>query len=429
MPAILGAIAAGLHRKSEAVTRYGALEQLWHDLFVGPPAKSGVSVNWTTALQVTTVLACTRRIAEALMVPCKVYRRDPVTRSREEARDHPLYDLLAVQPNGWQSGLEFRETLAFHAVLAGNAYSYIGRVGGSIDELIPLDPACVTVNRSPDNVFSYTVRLADGQQTFPAEDIWHVRGPSWDAAVGLNAVRLAREAIGLALASEETHARLYSNGAQPGGILTTDKELGKEARQRLKAQWTETQVGLANKFRTAVLDSGLKWQPLAMTGVDAQHVQVRQLQVEEICRAMGVMPIMVGYSGDKAPTYASAEQLFLAHLVHTVRPWHDRVAASADRWLLTREERRAGYYVGFVDAAFLSPAMKDKAEYNKIALGGGGNPGWLTPNEVRGFDEMPAAPGGDRLYVPTNTTPIGDDGLPLPPRPAPASDGGQGGPA
>jgi HK97 family phage portal protein len=174
------------------------------------------------------------------------------------------------------------------------------------------------------------------------------------------------------------------------------------------------QVGLANRFKTAVLDNGLKWQPLAMTGVDSEHIKTRQLQIEEICRAMCVMPIMVGYSGDKAPTYASAEQLFLAHLVHTVRPWHDRVASSAKRWLLTEEERRQGLYLAFTEAAFLSPAMKDKAEYRKIALGGGGNPGWMTPNEARAHDEMPPQPGGDRLYVPINTTPIGDDGFPRP---------------
>jgi phage portal protein BeeE len=150
------------------------------------------------------------------------------------------------------------------------------------------------------------------------------------------------------------------------------------------------------------------------------------MQVEEICRGMLVIPIMVGYA-DKTATYASADQMFLAHLVHTVRPWHDRVAESADRWLLTKEERAAGLYVGFVDAAFLRPDMKTKAEYNRTALGGSGNPGWLTINDVRGFDELPKIEGGDRLYVPTNSTPIGDDGLPMPvkqpPAPTPKQDG------
>jgi hypothetical protein len=97
-----------------------------------------------------------------------------------------------------------------------------------------------------------------------------------------------------------------------------------------------------------------------------------------------------------------------------VRPWHDRVASSAKRWLMTPSERAQGFYLAFTEQAFLSPAMKDKAEYYKIALGGGGNPGWITPNQVRAFDEMPPELGGDRLYVPVNTTPIDDDGFPRP---------------
>ncbi len=423
MRGLFGSIADGFEAKADV--RYGPLD-LWRDLFGGVPVKSGVAVNVQTALQVTTVLACVRRIAEALMVPCKVYRRDPATRSRSEARDHPLFDLLATAPNELQDGLEYRETLAFHVALAFNHYSYVARVGDRIDELIPIEPGRVTPKLGTDYRMSYRVRLLDNTYaTFSADEIWHVRGPSWDGAIGMDGIKLLREAIGLAIATEETHARLHSNGGQPGGILTSDKQLGKDARDRLKAMWAESYAGVANKFRTLVLDNGLKWQSTMMTGVDAQHIQLRQFQVEEICRGFGVMPIMVGFSGDKAPTFASAEQLFLAHLVHTVRPWQARIARSGERWLLTKDERGQGYYIRFVDADFLSPDMKSKAEYNKIALGGGGNPGWRTPNQVRCDDEDEALSGGDRLYVPVNVTPIGDDGLPMPVArggPAPAAE-------
>ncbi|CAA2142757.1 phage portal protein [Hyphomicrobium sp. ghe19] len=411
MRGVFGSIAGGLEAKSAIV--YGPMESLWANLFGGEPSKSGVSITWKTALQCTTVLACARRIAEALMVPCKIYRRDANSKTRQEDRSHPLYAVLEDAPNQWQSGLEYRETIGLHLALTGNHYSFIGRVNGRIDELIPLVDC--TARMASDGSMKYRAQILPGQTAdFDASEIWHIRGPSWNGSVGLDAVKLIREAIGLSLASEETHARLHSNGAQPGGILTTEKVLGKEARQRLREQWAAHQVGLANRFKTAVLDNGIKWQSLAMTGVDAQHIQVRQFQVEECCRGMGVLPIMVGYSGDKAATYASAEQMFLAHLVHTVRPLHDRVASSAKRWLLTKEEREKGFYLSFLEQAFLSPAMKDKAEYFKIALGGGGNPGWLTPDEVRSFDEMSPKPGGDRLYVPVNTTPIGDDGFPRP---------------
>jgi HK97 family phage portal protein len=407
-------IASALDRKSGGAITYGTID-LWRDLFGGAPVKSGVTVNVQTALQVTTVLGCVRRIAEGLMVPCKVYIKDPATGARSEARSHELFDILQDEPNSIQSGLEYRETLALHLALTFNHYSYISRVNGKIDELIPIDPCRVVPKLGADYRMTYRVQLLDGSyQTFGSDEIWHIRGPSWDGAIGMDAIKLLREAVGLAIATEETHARLHSNGAQPGGILTTDNRMDPATLSRLKEMLAQGYGGVSNKFRTLVLDNGLKWQAMTPNGVDIQHLELRQFQVEEICRSFNVMPIMVGYSGDKAPTFASAEQMFLQHLVHTVRPWQSRVAASAKRWLFTREERRLGYYIRFVDADFIAPDMKSKAEYNKIALGGGGNPGWRLPNEARGDDELGPLPGGDRLYVPMNTIPIGDDGFPRP---------------
>lgn len=407
-------ISAGFERKATASTAYGSPD-LWRDLFGSPPVKSGVTVNAQTALQVTTVLGCCRRIAEALMVPCKVYRKDADANARSIAYEHPLYEIFAHEPNSIQSAVEYRETIGLHLCLTFNHYSYISRVNGKIDELIPIEPHRVEPKLGRDYRMSYRVQLLDGTYTtLSSDEIWHIRGPSWDGAIGMDAIKLLRESIGLAIATEETHARLHSNGAQPGGLLTTDKELGKDARDRLKEAFAQNFAGVANKFRTLVLDNGLKWQPMSPTGVDLQHIELRQFQIEQICSGYCVMPIMIGYSGDKAPTFASAEQMFLQHLVHTVRPWQGRVASSADRFLFSREERRQGYYIRFVDADFMAPDMKSKAEYNKIALGGGGNPGWRIPNEVRGDDEDGPLPGGDRLYVPMNTIPIGDDGWPRP---------------
>lgn len=412
MRGLFGTISGGLAVKSGNTTEYGSIDEIFGRLFARP-VKSGVAVNWKSALQVSTVLACSRRWSESIMVPCKVYKRDSQGR-RTEDREHSLYRILEDEPNQWQSGLEYRETIGFHLCLAGNHYSYKGMVRGKIDELIPLDPSRVATRQNAgDGSLRYRYTNLDGTvEDFDPTEIWHIRGPSWDGAIGMEAVKMAQEAIGLAIATEETHARLFSNGANPSGIFTSDNKIGDVARTRLKEQWKQDQVGLANKFRTAVLDNGIKWQQIAMKGVDAEHIKTRQFQVEEICRAAGIMPIMVGYSGDKAPTYASAEQMFLQHLVHTVRPAQDRVASSAKRWLLTRQERAEGYYIAFTEAAFLSPAMKDKAEYYKIALGGGGNPGWLKPDEVRGFEELAPEPGGDRLYVPANVLPIGEDGWP-----------------
>ena len=413
MRGLFGSIADAIETKADV--RYGTLD-LWRDLFGGAAGKAGVTVNVQTMLQTTTALGCTRRICEALTVPRKLYQKDKVTKSREEAHNHQLYDLLSDEPNSLQDGYGYFETIGLHLALCFNHYSLIGRVNGKIDELIPIEPMRVEPKLDTSSFrMKYRVQLLDDTYvTFDQDDIWHIRGPSWNGTVGMDAIKLLREAVGLAIATEETHARLHSTGAQPGGFLTTEKEASEPALKRLKEMWAQNAVGVSNKFKTLVLDNGFEWKPMTMTGVDSQHIQLRQFQVEEICRGFGVMPIMVGYSGDKAPTFASSEQLFLAHLVHTVRPWQGRVASAVKRWLLTKEERKDGYYMRFVDADFLSPDMKSKAEYNKIALGGGGNPGWRTPNQVRADDEDNAMNGGDRLYVPVNVTPIGDDGLPMP---------------
>jgi HK97 family phage portal protein len=362
------------------------------------------------------VLACVRRISEALMCPCKVYSRS-ANGDRKEERAHPLYDVLSVQPNEFQSGLEYRETIGLHLALTFNHFSYISKVRGKVTELLPIPPEYVAIEYGSSNAqgLSYTINWPDGRQTkdLTSDEIWHIRGPSWDGRVGMDAIRLLRESIGLAIATEETHARYHSNGAQPGGILSTEKDISKqEVRDKIREAFNQNVGGVQNRFRTIVLDNGFKWEAMSPTGVESQHLQLRQFQVEEICRAYCIMPIMVGYSGDKAPTFASSEQLFLAHLVHTVRPWHHRVAESADRWLLSKEDRTAGNYIGFVEADFMSPDMKTKAEYYTKGLGGGSNPGWLTIDDVRGFEDLPKIVGGDNIYAPSNAGPIDEDGIP-----------------
>ncbi|MDO8683116.1 MAG: phage portal protein [Armatimonadota bacterium] len=374
----------------------------------GTRAKSGVVVNSDTALQVTTALACVKKLADALAsVPVKVYRaRDG---KREEARDHPLYDVLATQPNQRDTSLEFRETLAFHMSLTGNAFCHIVRVGNRVVELIPIDPGKVTIIRG-DARTTYTI---DGQtdKVLTTDQIWHLRGPSWNGHCGLDAVRLLREALGLAMATEQSHAAIHANGVMPSGMVSFKATLDEPNLIRAAAWVKANYAGLENAAKAMVMDKEATWTPFRMTGVDSEHIETRKMQAQEICHGFNVLPIMIGISENNT-SYASSEQMFNAHLVHTVRPLHSRVAGSMDRWLLSPSERKAGFYTGFVVADFINPAMKDKAEFYKIALGGGGAPGWLTPNEVRAFDELASYEGGDHLYVPVNTRPMEPDGMP-----------------
>lgn len=380
-------------RKS-ATSSWGLLREL---LSGAGTSKAGTAVNWRTALECGVAVACARVIADGLaQVPFKVYRSLDGG-GRREASDQRIYDLLSRAPNGWQTSYEFREQLALHLVFCSDAFAWINRVRGEIQELLPFEPQNVTVTRDGWDL-RYAVRLADGSsQQIPAAEMWHLRGPSWNGWQGLQGVRMAREAIGLALATEEHGARLFSNGAMPGGVLSTDATLSDEQRKALRESWQATHGGGANAFKTAILWGGLKWNASAMESDKAQFIETRRFQVEEVCRAFRVMPIMVGYS-DKAATYASAEQMFLAHVTHTLGPWYARIEQSADRALLTEAQRKQGLYTRFVVQGLMRGASAERAEYYTKLY----QIGALNPNEIRELEERNPYAGGDEYRVPLN---------------------------
>lgn len=359
-----------------------------------PESKSGISVNTTTALGVATVMACVRAISEGVaQVPIALYQRGerPV-----RVLTHPVLDLLSRRPNPWQTGFEFRETMMMHAVLCGNAFAWLNRVNGRVVEMIPIEPGKVIVDRKPDMSLTYQVTMEDGRAPLlSASDIWHLRGPSWNSWMGLEAVKYARDAIGLSLALETSHARLHKNGVQSSGAYTVEGALDETGYKRLRAYISQHFAGADNAGTPLILDRGAKYAQMTMSGVDAQHVETRKHQIEEICRHFRVIPMMAGYS-DKTATYASAEQMFIAHVVHTLTPWATRFEQSAERALLND---------GLFDLRFdfkglMRGAAQDRAEYYAKALGAGGSPAWMTPNEVRQDDGLDAIEGGDELPEP-----------------------------
>lgn len=364
-------------------------------------SKAGAAVTTTTAMQVPAMFACARIIAEGCaQVPFKVHRTtgDGADQRRADATDHPLYWLLARRPNAWQTSFEFRETLLLHLVFAGNAFVFINRVRGRIVELLPYEPGAVTIKRADDGTLRYTLRLAGGRQIdVPPADMWHLRGPSWNTWMGLDATRVARESLGLALAAEEHSARMFSNGARLGGVLSSDMALKQEQIDLIRTNWEQTQGGLANAYKTAILFGGLKFQPIGMQSDQAQLIEQRRFQVEEICRHMRVLPIMVG-AGEKTSTYASVEQMMIAHVTHTLMPWYTRIEQSAEVNLLDRSEMEAGIYIKFNANALLRGSAKDRGGFYTQLY----NIGAINPNEIRALEEMNPYEGGDQYRVPLN---------------------------
>lgn len=388
---------------------------LFREIYGSRLSKAGAKVTWTTALRVATVLACARVKANGIaQVPLKVFL-EGVNGTKEPARDHPLYFLLHDQPNPWQTSFEYRETVSLHMDMTGKHYSFVNRgVGGRPMELLPLEPNRVEPKRAVDGTITYRYTAESGAQLdYPQESIWHVRGLSWNGWQGLDAVDLAREAIGLSISAEERHAKAFANGVQAGGVYSVEGKLNAEQYKDLRKFIVDNNTG-ENAGLPMIVDRGAKWLQTVMSGVDAQHLETRRFQVEEVCRAMGVMPIMVGFA-DKTATYASSEQMFLAHVVHCLSPLYARLEQSINAHLIGRKDVEAGYYAKFIAGGLLRGAMKDRADYFAKALGSGGAPAWMTQDEVRGLEEMNPM-GGDAAKLPIATNV---------PKPAPVPQGAE----
>lgn len=362
----------------------------------GGGSKSGIRITPKQALQATTAGACGRVVGFGLaQVPLKLYRVEG--RNRLPATDHPLYRLLYLKPNDWMTSFELRVMLGLHLMFCGQAFVWKNTIGGVVKELLPIEPGMVEVKREG-WAMRYFVTLQDGRrQEIPAKEMWHLRGPTWDGFQGLEAVRLAREAIGLSLAAEEHGARMFANGMATPGVLHADANINEEQRKALRESVEKAQTG-TNKWRLLLTWGGLKYTPAASNNDQAQFLETRRFQVEEVCRGLGVMPIMV-YHSDKAATYASAEAMFQAHLVHTMGPWYAAIEQSAMVNLLTDEELDAGYYIRFTVNALMHATAKDKAAYLKQMF----DMGALNPNEIRELDERNPYEGGDSFRVPMNT--------------------------
>lgn len=385
----------------------------WFREFLGGRmSAAGKAVNLTTAIQVAAIFSGCRVIGNGMaQVPLKLMqeRKDG---TRLPAKEHRLYRLMSAKPNDWQTSFEFRQMISWHVELCGNAFVFINRNSrDEIIELIPIPPGRVNVRQLEDWTLVYEVHSASGGiKPFPAGAIWHIRGPSMDGFRGLDVVAVAREAIGLSMAAEESTAQLHKNGVRPGGIYTVESTLDDKQYKDLKG-WIDKEIGgVENIGKTLLLDRGAKWINTAMTGIDAQALETRKHQIEVLCSFLGVMPIMVGFS-DKAATYASAEEMFRAHKENCLAPRWEAYEQSMSAYLLTDKERADGLYFNFVEEGMVRGSVKD----TKDAILGYVNGGVLTPNEGRALLDMNADkdPASNKLRVPANI--VGD------PKKAPAA--------
>ncbi|WP_456622155.1 phage portal protein [Bradyrhizobium sp. P5_C12] len=372
--------------KSAGANPDGSLA-LFREIYGRPPSRSGAVVNLDSALRTATFFACVRVKAEDIaQCPCDLFRDRPDGNGKDIAKDHPLYPLLTVQPNDTQTTFEFFETLVFHLEVAFNFYAFKSIVRGRIDELIPIEPHLVQVRRQRDLTLVYDVNIGGQVKTFPSDLIWHVRGPSWNGWQGMDFLKLAREALGLSIAIETDQAHLYKNGLRTSGTYSVEGTLNSAQYQELRAFIKEYQA--AESGEPLILDRAAKYISETMKGVDAQTLEQRKHQVEEVCRLVRVMPIMIGHAGNTSPTFASAEQFFIAHRVHTLQPPSRRVETSIGKNLIGKDDTLKGVKAKFNLDSLQRGAFKDKIDAITKMLGSGGSTPMAEVNEVRELLDM-----------------------------------------
>lgn len=352
--------------------------------WVGWSTAAGGSVTVQNAVDVTAVYCAARVIAEGVaQMPVRVveevFAQGSGLTTLIVRRDHWAHRLLAVKPNSWQTSYEFREGMIFNAVLGKGAIAIKNGIRGEVRELLPVPAGSWSVEQLADWSLRIRVDYADKSHGYFTQDqVFYVRGPSLDGFEALPAVKAARQAIGLSRALEAQQARLAGNGGKPSGVLSFDQPLKPETKEKLRETW-QARFGIGGEGGIAILDGKAGFQSMTMTSVDAQYIETRRMQIEEIARAFRVQPIML-MQADKAATFASAEQMFRNHVIHTLGPWIARFEAAAERDILEHAE---GLRVDLDERNLLRGDFKDQAEYYAKALGAGGTPAWMTQDEVR----------------------------------------------
>ena len=374
-----------------------------YSFFFGPTS-SGKTVNERTAMQTTAVYACVRILAETIAsLPLHTYINTDT--GKEKARDHPLYPLLSSSPNPEMTSFVFRETLMGHLLLWGNSYSQIIRDGrGKIIAIYPLLPDKMTVSRSEKGEIYYVYNKEGHDYILRKEEVLHIPGLGFDGLIGYSPIAMAKNAIGMALATEEYGAKFFSNGANPGGVLEHPGVV--KDPQRIRESWNAVYQGTSNAHRVAVLEEGMKFSPIGIPPEQAQFLETRKYQTEEICRIFRVPPHLVGDL--ERATFSNIEHQSISFVVHTIRPWLVRIEQSINKALFSEEERHK-YFVSFLVEGLLRGDYESRMRGYSIGI----QNGFMSPNDVRSLENMnpiPSDEGGNTYMVNGNMLKLKDVG-------------------
>ncbi|NNJ30471.1 phage portal protein [Lacrimispora defluvii] len=375
---------------------------------------SGKPVNEHTAMQMTAVYSCVRILAEAVAgLPLHLYKYTD-SGGKEKALSHPLYFLLHDEPNPEMSSFVFRETMMTHLLLWGNAYAQIIRNGkGEVIALYPLMPNRMSVDRdSSGNLYYSYTRYSDDAPTMNGvtvtlrpSDVLHIPGLGFDGLVGYSPIAMAKNAIGMAIACEEYGAKFFANGAAPGGVLEHPGTI--KDPQKVRESWNAAYQGSSNSHRIAVLEEGMKYQPIGISPEQAQFLETRKFQINEIARIFRVPPHMVGDL--EKSSFSNIEQQSLEFVKYTLDPWVIRWEQAISRALLRSDEKKQYFSKFNVDGLLRGDYVSRMSGYATARQNG-----WMSANDIReleNLDRIPPELGGDLYLINGNMTKLADAGI------------------
>ena len=374
---------------------------------------AGKRVNDRTALQQIAVYACVRVLSEAIaQLPLHLYKY--TDKGKERVPKHPLYFLLHDQPNPEMTSFIFRETLMSHLLIYGNAFAQIIRNGrGEVLGLYPLMPDKIRVDRDEQNRLIYKYSRYDeanpnlkeqGEIILPAEQVLHIPGLGFDGLVGYSPIAMAKNAIGLAVACDEYGASFFANGASPSGVLEHPGVI--KDPERVRNAWHRA-YGSGNAHKIAVLEENMKFTPISIPNNEAQFLETRKFQIEEIARLYRVPLHMIGDL--EHATFSNVEHLSLDFVKYTLDPWIVRWEQGMQKALLSDSEK-GQYFVKFNVDGLLRGDYASRMQGYATAR----QNGWMSANDIRELEDMnmiPEEEGGDLYVINGSMSRLSDAGI------------------
>ncbi|AKG94515.1 portal-like protein [Paracoccus phage Shpa] len=362
---------------------------------------AGELVTATSALGLSAVWACANLTSGTISsLPLQVFQTG-ADGYRSAAREHPLYRVLHDSPNFDQTALDFLDYMGLSLELWGNAYARVERRNGQVVALYPVRPDVMAVRRLANGSIEYRWSLDRETFTLLDRDVLHIRGPGGDPLGGMSTLAFARNNLSAAQAADRAASAMFKNGLRSPGAFKFKEWLSPEQRETA-VKMIDQYTGAMNAGKPIRLEGGMDYQPLSITPEDAQMLETRQFGIEEICRFFGVPPALIGHAGASTAWPTSVEQQQIMFVQFTLRRRLARIEQAMNKQLLSPEDRAAGYIVQFNIEGLLRGDSAARASF----YGSGLQSGWLTINEVRRRENLPAVAGGDTPRMQMQNVPI-----------------------